>query len=344
MRTSPTCVRPLAAAICAALLAFSTTAFAQTTAATVPVGYMTYSLPSGATTPVGISLSESNVHTGPVATVTANAISAANVTWTANQFATAGAPHFVNIMSGAQVGRTLLITGNTANTVTVAEGDTPLNTTGFALAAGDRFEIVPGDTLGTLFGGTAETVALQGGTSRATADTVEIFNGAVFDSYYFNTTVGTWVVGESTASANNVVLYPWQGLMVTRKGPNTSFVVTGRVPSTPLLTRLPSDTNSVVAVRFPTDTTLASLTFSGLGTWLKGNSPFKSDTISLWTGTRWKSFWQKPDGKWYDSEGGGTDEGATPITAGSVIGILKRGTVNSGSGTYFTQTLPYNLN
>src|SRR5690606_18775982 len=106
--------RPLAAMICAAVLSISSAAFAQTTAATVPVGYMTYTLESGKTTPVGISLSESNVYTGPAATVGTNTISAAGVTWTPNQFAAPGAPHFVNIMAGAQVGRTLLITGNTA--------------------------------------------------------------------------------------------------------------------------------------------------------------------------------------------------------------------------------------
>ncbi len=343
MSTSPSRVRPLAAIICAALLTVSTAAFAQTTAATVPVGYMTYTLASGKTTPVGISLSESNVFTGPTATVAADAIGASGVTWTPNQFAAPGAPHFVNIMAGAQVGRTLLITGNTANTVTVTTGDTPLNGAGFALAVGDRFEIVPGDTLGTLFGSTAQTVALLGGASFEVADTVEIFNGSTFDPYYFNTTLGTWVAGKSTVNANDTVLHPWQGLMITRRGPDTSFVVTGRVPSTPLLTQLASRSSSVIALRFPADATLGSLGFSGLGTWLQGTSFVRSDTVSLWNGTKWDSYWMKPDNKWYLVGGDGTDKTATPIGAGSVISVLKRGTA-TGSGTYFTQALPYSLN
>lgn len=343
MRTSPTCVRPLAAAICAALLTFSTTAFAQTTAATVPVGYMTYSLPSGATTPVGISLSESNVHTGPVATVTANAISAANVTWTANQFATAGAPHFVNIMSGAQVGRTLLITGNTANTVTVAAGDTPLNTTGFALAAGDRFEIVPGDTLGTLFGGTAETVALQGGASAATADNVQLFNGVRFLSYYFSTTAGSWVLsGDSTnTSQNNVVLAPYSGLVVLRRGPDTSFVVTGRVPSTNLLTQLPGR-GAFMALRFPTDTKLSEL-ISTPGNWTANDSPALADTVGIWDGTRWVAYWKKSDGNWYQAGGDGSNKNNFVISAGTALSIVKR-QASTGASSFMAQQLPYSLN
>lgn len=343
MSTSPIRVRPLAAAMCAALLALSTTAFAQTSA-TPPVGYMTYTLASGKSTPVGISLSESNVYTGPAASVTADSIGVSNVTWTANQFAAPGAPHFVNVMSGAQMGRTLLVTGNTANTVTVAAGDTALNTTGFALAAGDRVEIVPGDTLGSLFGGTTETVALQGGTSAATADNVQLFSGVRFVNYYFNSTLGHWVIsGDSTnANQNNVVLAPYSGLVVLRRGPETSFVVTGRVPTTNLLTQLPSG-GSFMAVRFPSDTTLGQLNLSAPGNWVANDSPALADTVGLWDGTRWVGYHKKADGQWYQTGGDGTVKNSLPIPAGTALSIMKRGS-STGVASFYAQALPYSLN
>ena len=123
-------------------------------ASTPPVGVIVYSLTNGATTPIGVPLFGDAVFSGAVSAVTANSLSTTDATWTAGQFAQVGAPYFALILSGGQTGRLLLVTGNTAGSVTLGIGTTNLTgdatTPAFAVALGDRFEIFPRDTLATL--------------------------------------------------------------------------------------------------------------------------------------------------------------------------------------------------
>jgi uncharacterized protein (TIGR02597 family) len=329
-------------------------------ASTPPVGVIVYTLTTGTTTPIGVPVFGEAAFAGNISAVTANTLTTEDADWTAGQFAQLGAPYFVLILSGGQTGRLLLVTGNTAGTtvtpkipgsVTLDIGTTSLTgdaaTPSFFVGVGDRFEIFPGDTLATLFGdgSVSNPVQLQTGTSPFTADSVQIFNGVKWVSYFFHSTNNSWTnaLGVGT-NQNNMVLFPDAGLMVARRGPTTTIAITGRAPTTNLVTRIVGGNTSSVAVRFPTDTTLGALNFSNPGTWVASDDSFSADRVSLFNGVKWVAFYKTLTGSvWKQAGGDGSDQSAKAIPAGSAVLIQKQGGA-TGSNSFFSQVLPYSPN
>lgn len=318
---------------------------------TPPVGVVLYTLTSGAATPIGMPLLGDSAFSGAISAVSPNTLNTTDATWTAGQFAQAGVPYFALILSGGQTGRLLLVTANTANSVTLGTGTTNLTgdatTPAFSVAVGDRFELFPGDTLATLFGdGSVQNpVQLQKGTSAFAADSVQIFNGVKWVSYYFHSTLNYWVnASGAAANQNNLVLHPETGLMIGRRGSTTTIALSGRAPATNLVTRIAGGTTSSVAVRFPTDTTLGALNFSNPGTWVASDSPLSADRVNLFNGVKWVAFYKTITGSiWKQAGGDESDQGAKVIPAGSAVLIQKQGAA-ADSSSFFTQALPYSLN
>ncbi len=351
--------RIFSASLALLLSVLPSTGYSQ--ANTPPVGVIVYTLTTGTTTPIGVPLLGEAVFSGTVSAVTANTLSTTDATWTAGEFTQLGAPYFALILSGGQTGRLLLVSGNTAGnatatpkipgSVTLAVGTTNLTgdatTPGFAVAAGDRFELFPGDTLATLFGdgSVSNPVQLQTGTSSFAADSVQIFNGVKWVSYFFHSTNNSWVNATGTqTNQNNLVLYPDTGLLVARRGPTTTIAITGRAPTTNLVTRIVGGTTSSVAVRFPTDTTLGALNFSNPGTWVASDDSFSADRVNLFNGVKWVAYFKTLTGSiWKQVGGNGSDQSAKAIPAGSAVLIQKQGTATDSS-SFFSQVLPYSPN
>jgi hypothetical protein len=310
---------------------------------------MTYPLTSGATSSFGVPLLALPTLTSSASTITSNTIGVTDANWTPNQFVSGGVVYFAAIRTGAQAGRTLLVIGNTSNSLTLDVEDTPLNNPGFAVTpAVDAFEVFQGDTLGSLFGSTADgngflSSGLKGGTSTRNADSVQLFDGTAFITYFFNTTVGTWVmVNGGSTSRNGLILYPDDGMLLTRRGPNGNLTILGRVPSTRLLTKVPGGTTNVMAIRFPVNAMLGGLNFGAPGTWLAGSSSSVADTVSLWTGSKWDTYFKNLSNQWIKTSGSGADQSAVVIRAGTSIRIVKKGSA-TGSAAYLGQPLPYGL-
>ena len=341
-----------------ALLLFLLPSTGYSQANTPPVGVIVYSLTTGAVTPIGVPVLGEAVFAGEVSAVTANTLSTTDATWTAGQFAQLGAPYFALILSGGQTGRLLLVTGNTAGnasaipkipgSVTLQVGATNLTgdatTPGFAVAAGDRFELFPGDTLATLFGDGSvnNPVQLQAGAAAFSADSVQLFNGVKWASYFFSSTSNSWVntIGVQT-NQNNVVLPPDTGLLIGRRGPTTTIAITGRAPTTNLVTRIVGGVTSSVAVRFPTDTTLGALNFSNPGTWVVGDDPAFADRVNLFNGVKWVAYFKTLTGSiWKQVGGDGSNQSGKVIPAGSSLLIQKQGSA-ADSSSFFSQVLPY---
>lgn len=317
--------------------------------ATVPVACMTYPVTSGARSSFGVPLFDLPIRTGFASTVTSNTIGVTDVNWTPNQFAAAGTAYFAAIRTGPQAGRTLLVVGNTANTLTLDVEDTPLDASGFALSAGtDSIELFQGDTLGSLFGTSANASGIlasgvKGGTTTQNADNIQLYEGSGFVTYFFNTTVGAWVRnGGGTTNRNGLILYPDDGMLITRRGPTGSLTFSGRVPSTRLLTKFSGGTTSVTAIRFPADTTLGGLNFGAPGTWVTGSSASVADTVSVWSGSSWIVYYKNLSNQWVRSNGNGGNQGGLVIRSGTSIRVVKRGSA-TGSAAYFSQALPYGL-
>lgn len=316
--------------------------------ASAPVGCMSYSVTSGATRAFGLPLLELSTLTGIASTVTSNTIGVTGVNWTANQFTSGGAVYFATVRTGSQAGRTLLVLGNTANTLTLDVEDTPLNTAGFVVTPGvDTFDLFQGDTLGSLFGTTADgsgnlPSGLKAGTSTSNADSIQLYNGSAFLRYYFSTTTGTWILNGSTTNQNGLILYPDDGMLFTRRGATGSLTFQGRVPSTKQLTKAPGGTTSVISLRFPTSTTLGNLNFGVPGTWITGSSSSVADNVSIWSGSTWTVYYKNTSNQWRRSSGSSADQTNLAIPAGTSIRITKRGTA-TGSTSFLGQTLPYGL-
>jgi hypothetical protein len=171
---------------------------------------------------------------------------------------------------------------------------------------------------------------------------VQIFNGVKWISYYFNSTNNSWVNGTGApTNQNNLVLYPDAGLLVGRRGPTTTLAITGRAPTTNLVTRIVGGTFSSVAVRFPTDTTLGALNFSNPGTWVASDTALSADRVNLFNGVKWVAYYKTVTGSlWKQVGGDGSDQTGKLIPAGSSVLIQKQGSA-ADSSSFFTQILPY---
>ncbi len=326
-------------------------------AVTTPVGVMTYTFPATTQltgTYISVPLTASPVFSGSVATVGANSLTFSGTPFTAGALSQASAPHFVRFQSGAQIGRIILVTANTANSVTVDVTDnstqtTNLNTSGFAVAEGDRVQIIPGDTLASFFGDNTpqNPLVFAGAAAPLSADTISVFNKATsrYDSYFFSTSLGYWrPATSSTQNVNSLILYPESGVGITRRNgrPATQISVVGEVPTIPSLTKTVGGNQGInSSTRVPVDMTLGQL---NIANWIKSNAPLSADSLSIFNPTtaRWDSYYQRVDGTWRRNGGPNTDQSSVVISAGSTVGILKRGVV-SGQASFISVPLPYTL-
>jgi uncharacterized protein (TIGR02597 family) len=331
-------------------------AFAQSVS-TTPVGAMTYTFPATTqttTTYISIPLTNPAVYSGQVASLTTNTITFSGTPFTAGELAQAGSPFFARIAAGPQAGRTMLVTANTTNTITVDTTDnssqtTALDTSGWALAAGNKVDVIVGDTLASLLGdNTGQNPLLYVGSASAfTADTVGVYNKATskFDVYYFNTTSGFWRLSNGAVSANGIVIYPETALQINRRSGRsaTTLTIVGDVPSAAPLTKTVGGSQVIYSsARYPVDVTLSQLSFTN---WTKANSAFTADTVSIYNPTTSKmdTYYQRLDnGQWRKSTDSVTNVSALVIPAGSSITILKRGSVSEAT-SFLAASLPYTL-
>ena len=335
--------RATATPVTATPLKVSPTPNADTTTsvATVPVGFTTVAVTPAAnsSTPSSQVLSvpfyQSAAYAAAVTSVdSATQFTSSSASWTANQYAQTNAPYLVHFKSGASVGRYFLIQSNTANQVTVYPRGYNLSS---VAAAADTFEIVPAYTLGTLFG-TSSVPFLTSG-SPNTADNLFLWNGTKFDQYFHDG--NSWQRSDSLLSQNDTVLYPDEGIFLTRRGTtalNLTFV--GTVPSTAEKSDLVGPGSTLVSNRFPVDLTLGTVGFQALPNWINSSSPNTADLVYLWGGTTWQQYFY--DGShWMRSDSLLTFD-AQSITAGTAMFVIRRSTATGTTAT-LTQSLPYSL-
>ena len=329
---------------------------ASATVSSVPQGMITFNLPAGATTYVSLPLTNNVTYAGSVSAVFTNSISVGDTPAPfTTSLATAVAPYFVKFLSGNEMGRTVLITANTTSSLTLDTTDNSsqtvnLTTSGFNVQVGDTFEIFPANTLTSLFGNntTQNPLLLKGSRSVFSADTVSIYSSSLvsWQTYYFSTKTGYWVLNGSSVDANNLILYPYGAVTITRRSneASTSFVVAGRVAEVPILTKT-TGSNAVVygSTGYPTGMTLSQLQLGS--NWNRGTSVFTADTISVWDSSlgSFESYYQMPDSTWRESNNSSVNQSSLVVPSGTCVAILQRETV-SGSKSYLSSVMPYSLN
>jgi len=328
-------ILPLAAAIVGGALPIA--AFAQTTATTTPVGFVTVTVPAATSSttpssaPIAIPLYNSAAFQGTVSSVdSSSAFSLSGAAFTANQYSSSSAPYFVRMMSGTNVGRFFLITSNTTTQLTVNANGVNLTT---LLTVGDSAQIVPANTLSSVFGATA--TGFQTGVDASSSDNVYLWNGTGWDLYYNNGT--NWKKSGSLLSQNNVIVYPDEGLFISRRattGPLT-LTVLGTVPSTTEQSDLAGAGSSFVPNRFPVDTQLGSIGFQNSPNWTSGPAAGQADDVYIWNGTGWDVYYYNAT-NWKKS-GSLLTQDTKVIPAGTAVFVTR---VNSAPA-FLAQSLPY---
>jgi uncharacterized protein (TIGR02597 family) len=292
------------------LLALATAASALAQSATSrPVGYLVQTIPAGQSrsfsVPFDADTSSLPGAIGRLTAVGANYLENSAAAWTAGAFSTAAAPYFVRLTSGAHAGRVFRVVApaNTATRLYVdADG---LDLPGLDLAvgaAGATFEILPGDTLASFFGATtpANTLVLHGAADPATADLVQVWGGAAWLNFYYNTTWARWARDtdvQADPSRDNFLLRPDRGLMLTRRSTTPlELAVLGRVLNTPQRAVHARTENSLtfLATMQTVDVTLGALALQSstrTAAWRGAANAADADLLYVWGGATWFVFY-----------------------------------------------------
>ena len=313
-----------------------------TVVATVPVGYLKNTVAGGApaapvTTVFGIPLDDTSapvagIRAGRIESFTATTLTQSLGGWTSSLAAPA-APWAVRLTSGPSAGKLLDVTANTATTLTVSGAD--LTTLGLT-AGTDTFELLPLDTLGSLFGG----ATLLGGTTASTADNVQVRSGTSWLVYFYDTNLGFWrrTIGPAT-NGNNVLIRPATGVQIARRAPALTLTFAGRVPATAFRTAINNASTTVIHAGFPTDTTLGALAAQILlSGWRSAATAAAADTVSLFNGTAWIGYFHN-GAFWQPATGAVVNSDATAILSGALLTIQRPGA--AAGTTDFVRAVPY---
>jgi uncharacterized protein (TIGR02597 family) len=362
-------MKPLYSTILA-LLAAASGAFAQTSASTTPVGYLTLAAPATADTNFSIPLQTASVWAGVSTGVSGDVISVAASTFTASQYVyvsgTQPNTYLLQPTSGALQGRQLKVTANGTGSVTVDPGGSnDVQTQGFV--SGDTFVIRPYWTLKTLFPGGAGL----GSTSDITNPTTVLFvtdnsttnvNRSTSASYSYDdgsdTGLAGWYDINSYTLSDDVVLDPSTVFTAHNSlGTALSLVVSGSVPATQVATLVVTDTqpnDNNIQLSFPVDTSLAqSHLFESGAVTATSDITNPLDVVMVFDPTAASynpsssATYAYDDGTdtglagWYDVNSYSLSTGNV-LKAGSII-IIRKGAGGSLTATPWIAPLPYTL-
>jgi len=328
-------------------------AFAADVAYTPPVGGMTVTIAGAAGggskvttfTPSlrhAVSASFTGLARGLLTGVTSTTLSDSSAGWAPSMLSQAAAPYFIHILSGTASGSWWQISTSTANTSTTVSILPRAGITAAAagVAVGDKYEIIPADTLDILFSSIASSI---GGSSSTTADTVQIHDGTSWKEYYYNTTFSQWREGTSSFNKNNVVIRPDSGIVFVRnQAANLSLALLGSVQSSADRVIVPNTGVAFAANNFPVARSLSAIALQSMPGFVSNSGTLASaDKVNVFDGLSWRSFnFNAASGQW--REGTSTfNKNSFLVPAGTPI-VIERGiAAASGSAALLTLTSPY---
>jgi len=213
-------------------LAITGLGFAQTTAATDPVGFVSISVPAASDYSLGFPLHRPSEFQGVIQSISGNTITVAGTPgWSTSQFVyaqgTQAKTYYVQIDSGTKEGQYAKITANDATSITLTlnSGDDLSNIlTNAANGTGDMISIIPYWTPSTLFSGMTpgtQLLLFPSGTAG--------INLAASFAYVFSGS--SWFQGAT--NVDDAVLDLGLGLVLRNNSASVASVaVTGAVPMT----------------------------------------------------------------------------------------------------------------
>jgi hypothetical protein len=321
------------------------------TGASVTNAEVVYSLPVGGeiltidggskaapvTSPFALTLvdraSASGNTLGLLSTVTANSVHVASAGWTAAALAHPDYPYDLQILSGAGTGARIAVIANTTDTIQVSGRDL----VALGVVVGDLFQLVPVDTLDSLFG----PDTFKGGSTPAEADIINLGESDRV-SYFYDTTNGQWRRTDGiTTNRGNTRIPPNGMVAVSRKAGAFTLALIGAVPIAQTNVPVSDQGATFTHTGFPTNISLGALAIqSRLSGWISHVEAAQADVLSVAVGASWVSYFHNGS-NWQRAPGGAASRDAIIIPAGTPIRILRRGLANGSSALVLP--LPYTL-
>ena len=309
---------------------------------TLPVGGELLTIEAGSpagpvTSPFAITLVDRAAATGStmgvVATVTAHSAQVVGAGWVDSALAHPDYPYDLQIISGNGAGARLPVIGNTPDTVQLGGRD--LIALGVRL--GDHFQLVPVDTLDSLFG----SDTFKGAATPAEADIVNLGESDQV-SYFYDTGNGQWRRTDGSTNDQGNTRIPPNGMVaVSRKAGAFTIALIGAVPIAQTNVPISDQGATFTHTGFPTDISLGALALqSRLSGWKSNVAAAQADVLSVAVGASWVSYFHNGS-TWQRTPGGAASRNAIVIPAGTPIRILRRGLASGSSALVLP--LPYTL-
>ena len=295
---------------------------------TVPQGDVPITFPGSTTTTVCPSVDNLPVDRNLVQMVTAGTITVP----LAGAWGNAASPYAIRLLSGKGSGITLPISAVNGNTLTLSTQGADLTT---LVAAGDTYEILPEDTLATLFG--TGGGPFQTGASATSADNLDLYapTGVLT---YFNNGVN-WRQAGTLTNQNNTLLSPGAGWIVVRRGTSAlTFYLVGRVPEVSLQSFTAPGAYTLLGNPYPVSMSLGGTGFATASGWQAGASASGADILELYLGNNWLTFFY--NGSYWRQAGTLLNDNTYSIPAGQII-YVDRKSSPSPNLSFVLLPLPY---
>ncbi|RYG60548.1 TIGR02597 family protein [archaeon] len=315
------------------LAPLSTPLFAQTTATTDPVGFITLNIDgtqqagSTALSFKGLGLTRPVEYQGSAETVGTNTLIDNEAVWTDNQFNGQNGSFYVELTSGPGAGTTYDVASTSAATKTI----TLAQNLATGVTNGATFKIRKHWTVASVFG-TANEAGLAAGDLN-TADQILLYNGTGYDIYYYQTSA---IFGNGWRNANNpgqdasgAKIYPDDGVIIKRQQASpVNVVLMGAVKTGQSSIPVLPGTNIVSNVYAAPMTLTSSLLFTNNpSTGVASGDSGTADHVMLWNGTSYDIYYYQTSAilgnGWRNASNPGQEAGSTPIPVGASI-IIKR--------------------
>lgn len=315
-----------------------------------PIGYLAQTIPAGQTRSVSVPFdpdASSLANTvGRLTAVGADYLENSGAAWVPGAFSTPAAPYFVRLTSGAHAGRLFRIVApaNTATRIYVDDDGVGLATLGLETgASGTAFEIVPGDTLASFFGTTTGggSLIVQGAGDALQADLVQVWGGAAWLNFYYNTAWGRWardIDGITDPSRDHFLLRGDRGIMITRRGATPlDLIVGGRVLVTSQRAAHTRTDNALtfLATMQAGDTTLGQLALQNsdrTAGWRSSADSTQADLLLVWSGATWFSFFHNNvAGHWQRVGDSMPNRDDFVIAVGTPVFVQRRGAATAAA-------------
>jgi uncharacterized protein (TIGR02597 family) len=309
-----------------------------TSVATSPLGYVRHSIPAATSivaprlSTLALPLHSEAVFASAVSGRSVDSIYDTTAFFLSGEFATSEYPYAVSLKSGALEGKFFLIVANTINSLTVDSQGINLSS---LVQEGDLYEILPLDTLGSLFG--ESDVPFKTGTSVSQADILYFRDGNEWGPYFHN---GSQWQTIGSDSQNNKVLFPDQAVLVMRRdGDDIDLTLIGAVPTTALQVLVSGRSSTFLANSFPAELLLGETGLETLPNWRTGNDLTTADLVYLLQDGAWKPFFHNGS-NWQSIDSSNSDTQSISIGSGLLV---MRESVASGPDALLDILQPYAL-